>query len=115
MKLYVLIPGVLLVLSLLLVACGESASPSSEATSTPPVTLTEEHVPTARPTPTAASPFRARSTTTDTPTPAASFRLTILHNNDGESQLVNLEVWPESHWPGFALRQSDVFQSYAAQ
>ena len=26
-----------------------------------------------------------------------------------------LEVWPESHWPGFALRQSDVFQSYAAQ
>ena len=90
MKLYVLIPGVLLVLSLLLVVCGGSASPSSEATSTPPVTLTEEHVPTARPTPTAASPFRARSTTTDTPTPAASFRLTILHNNDGESQLVNL-------------------------
>ena len=27
----------------------------------------------------------------------------------------SLEVWPESHWPGFALRQSDVFQSYAAQ
>ena len=26
-----------------------------------------------------------------------------------------LEVWPESHWPGFALRQSDVFQSYTAQ
>ena len=26
-----------------------------------------------------------------------------------------LEVWPESHWPGFTLRQSDVFQSYAAQ
>ena len=25
-----------------------------------------------------------------------------------------LEVWPESHWPGFALRQSDVFQSYTA-
>ena len=24
-----------------------------------------------------------------------------------------LEVWPESHWPGFALRQADVFQSYA--
>ena len=23
-----------------------------------------------------------------------------------------LEVWPESHWPGFALRQADVFQSY---
>ena len=26
----------------------------------------------------------------------------------------NLEVWPESHWPGFALRQADVFQSYTA-
>ena len=26
-----------------------------------------------------------------------------------------LEVWPESHWPGFTLRQSDVLQSYAAQ
>ena len=22
-----------------------------------------------------------------------------------------LEVWPESHWPGFALRKADVFQS----
>ena len=27
--------------------------------------------------------------------------------------LRDLEVWPESHWPGFALRQADVFQSYA--
>ena len=27
--------------------------------------------------------------------------------------VVILEVWPESHWPGFALRQADVFQSYA--
>ena len=25
-----------------------------------------------------------------------------------------LEVWPESHWPGFALRQADVIQSYTA-
>ena len=25
-----------------------------------------------------------------------------------------LEVWPESHWPGFALHQADVFQSYTA-
>ena len=25
-----------------------------------------------------------------------------------------LEVWPESHWPGFALRQADVFQYYTA-
>ena len=25
-----------------------------------------------------------------------------------------LEVWPESHWPSFALRQADAFQSYTA-
>ena len=25
-----------------------------------------------------------------------------------------LEVWPESHWPGFALRHVDVFHSYMA-
>ena len=24
---------------------------------------------------------------------------------------IPLEVWPESHWPGFALRKADVFQS----
>ena len=29
-----------------------------------------------------------------------------------DSPLAVLEVWPESHWPGFALRQADVFQSY---
>ena len=26
----------------------------------------------------------------------------------------SLEVWPESHWPGFALLQVDVLQSYTA-
>ena len=26
----------------------------------------------------------------------------------------SLEVWPESHWPGFALLQADVLQSYTA-
>ena len=26
--------------------------------------------------------------------------------------LRSLEVWPESHWLGFALRQPDVLQSY---
>ena len=25
-----------------------------------------------------------------------------------------LEVWPESHWPGFALLQVDVLQWYTA-
>ena len=29
--------------------------------------------------------------------------------------LCSLEVWPESHWPGFALRQSDVLQAEMAK
>ena len=29
-------------------------------------------------------------------------------------RVADLEVWPESHWPGFALRQADVIQSYTA-
>ena len=28
--------------------------------------------------------------------------------------VVILEVWPESHWPGFALREADVFKTYMA-
>ena len=28
-----------------------------------------------------------------------------------QAVVVILEVWPESHWPGFALRQADVLQS----
>ena len=28
-----------------------------------------------------------------------------------QSVALYLEVWPESHWPGFALRKADVFQS----
>ena len=31
-----------------------------------------------------------------------------------QAVVVILEVWPESHWPGFALRQADVLQSYTA-
>ncbi len=31
-----------------------------------------------------------------------------------EQELLCLEVWPESHWPGFALRQADVLQPYSA-
>ena len=41
------------------------------------------------------------------------FRLTDLQ--DAIDPGVALELRPESHWPGFTLRQSDVFQSYAAQ
>ena len=68
MKLYVLITGVLLMVSLLLVACGTGAIAGSASGVAP-------------------TPIPAP---TDTPTPTASFRLTILHNNDGESQLVDL-------------------------
>ena len=28
--------------------------------------------------------------------------------------VIGLEVWPESHWPGFALREADVFKTYMA-
>ena len=28
--------------------------------------------------------------------------------------ITSLEVWPESHWPGFALREADVFKTYMA-
>ena len=28
--------------------------------------------------------------------------------------VASLEVWPESHWPGFALREADVFKTYMA-
>ena len=34
------------------------------------------------------------------PVPGLSFRM------------IALEVWPESDWPGFALRQADVLQPY---
>ena len=34
--------------------------------------------------------------------------------DDEKPEDAHLEVWPESHWPGFALRQADVFQSYTA-
>ena len=32
--------------------------------------------------------------------------------NLAKSNKLTLEVWPESHWLGFALRQPDVLQSY---
>ena len=35
-----------------------------------------------------------------------------LANHDGLAE--GLEVWPESHWPGFALREADVFKTYMA-
>ena len=35
----------------------------------------------------------------------------ISHKHEDDD---GLEVWPESHWPGFALCQADVFQAYTA-
>ena len=36
------------------------------------------------------------------------------HGPTGSCAERSLEVWPESHWPGFARRQAGVFQSYTA-
>lgn len=68
MKNALILLGILTALTVLAVACG-----GSDATAP-----TERPAPTAAPVPTA------------TPAPAGLFRLTILHNNDGESHLVNL-------------------------
>ena len=38
----------------------------------------------------------------------------MLYKGEIRSFRLVLEVWPESHWPGFALRQADAFQSYYA-
>ena len=38
----------------------------------------------------------------------------VTANQVGIGYVDVLEVWPESHWPGFALRQADVLQSYTA-
>ena len=35
----------------------------------------------------------------------------MVQNNNETGITRALEVWPESHWPGFALRKADVFQS----
>ena len=45
---------------------------------------------------------------------AALNLLTLAVNAVGDLHEVALEVWPESHWPSFALRQVDVTQSYTA-
>ena len=68
MKLRAFLAGLLLTVSLLMVACGGSETPTSAPTAIPTPTLAPKH----------------------TPPPPASFRLTILHNNDGESQLLDL-------------------------
>ena len=47
----------------------------------------------------------------------ATFGFDFVHRSDRVGTVVSrstLEVWPESHWPGFTLRQADVFQSYTA-
>ena len=70
MKPYGFITGVLLALSLLLIACSSGATPTA-----PPW-------PTERP--------ASASSSLGTVPRTRTFRLTILHNTDGESQLVNL-------------------------
>ena len=77
---WAVVTGALLVLSIFLIACGAGAATTSPTG------------PTARPASTS-TPESPVSWVTITPAAAVSpstFRLTILHNNDGESQLVNL-------------------------
>ncbi len=80
LKVPVVVVGMLVAMSLLWIACGVPSSqpftpePAVGTVSTPTSTRTAE------PAPTPAA----------TPAPPTPFRLTILHNNDGESQLVNL-------------------------
>ena len=45
---------------------------------------------------------------------AALNLLTLAINAARELGKLALEVWPESHWPGFLLRQADELQSYTA-
>ena len=91
-----LILMVLVALSIVLVACG------SDSTATFLPGPTELPAPTARPAPTAVPTPTAIPTAGPSSTPRIAsplvpaqtgpFRLTILHNNDGESQLVNLSA-----------------------
>ena len=38
----------------------------------------------------------------------------LFFDERGKAQCLRLEVWPESPWPSFALRETDAFQSYTA-
>ena len=40
--------------------------------------------------------------------------ITATDTDTDDTLTYSLEVWPESHWPGFALREADVFKSYMA-
>ncbi len=76
MKLHTLVTLVLIALSLPLVGCGGEATPATTSTPSPSSTLAE-------------TPRIDTAATQVAPKPSA-FRLTILHNNDGQSQLVDL-------------------------
>ena len=41
-------------------------------------------------------------------------QLSRAYSGSGGVTVNSLEVWPESHWPGFTLLQSDVFKTYMA-
>ena len=76
MKLHSLGAMALTALSLILIACGDEASPAATSTPVSPSSPTEAP--------------RIETAATPVAPEATSFRLTILHNNDGESQLVDL-------------------------
>ena len=49
------------------------------------------------------------STNVDPVTDSGESHWKPLHTSLPNASATVLEVWPESHWPGFALRQADVF------
>jgi len=98
MNRYVLLIGVLLALGILLIACGTGA------TATSPTSPTVRPTPTSRP----ETPISRAKVMPSGSTSTSNFRLTILHNNDGESQLVNLGSGLEDY--GGAARFSAVVQ-----
>ncbi len=76
LKLHTLVTLVLIALSLTLVGCGGEATPATTSTPSPSSTLAE--------TP------RIDTAATQVAPKSSAFRLTILHNNDGQSQLIDL-------------------------
>lgn len=77
---YAILTAVLLALGIFLIACGTGAAATS------PTGASVRPTPTSRP----ETPVSRATVTPLQSTSASNFRLTILHNNDGESQLVNL-------------------------
>ena len=97
-------------------ACGNQTPTPGEAVATIPTSMEAATSTPSTETPAAEPSETPRSTPTATPRPTAAPRATPASPPTPKPTAtpVPLEVWTESHWPGFALRQADVIQSYMA-